>query len=91
MDHTTGFTRDEIIELCAHVHAVNETAAEAEKITWPPILGLYKSVVVALTCLRRNGIFNLLNFGLSMDTWNLGWTPGAISAAALRRLPWPCR
>jgi hypothetical protein len=37
------------------------------------------------------GIVNLLNFGLSMDTWNLGWTPGSISAAALRRLPWPCR
>jgi hypothetical protein len=37
------------------------------------------------------GIVNLLSFGLSMDTWNLGWAPGSISAAELRQLPWPCR
>ncbi len=30
MYHTTGFTRDEIVELCARVHAVNEAAAESE-------------------------------------------------------------
>ena len=54
MYHTTGFTRDEIIDLCARVHAVNEAAAESEKVTWPPILGLFTSVVVTLTYLRRN-------------------------------------
>ena len=56
MYHTTGFTRDEIIELCAHVHAVNEAAAESEKVAWPPILGLFMSVVATLTYLRRNRI-----------------------------------
>ena len=54
MYHTTGFTRDEIVELCAHVHAVNEAAVEPKKVTWPPILGLFMSVVVTLTYLRRN-------------------------------------
>ena len=54
--HTTGFTRDEIVELCAHVHAVNEAAGESEKVAWPPILGLFMSVVVTLTYLRRNRI-----------------------------------
>ena len=56
MYHTTGFTRDEIVELCAHVHADNEAAAKSEKVTWPPILGLFLSVVVTLTYLRRNRI-----------------------------------
>jgi hypothetical protein len=56
MYHTTGFTREEIVELCAHVHAVNEAAAESEKITWPPILGLFMSVVITLTYLRRNRV-----------------------------------
>jgi hypothetical protein len=49
MYHTTGFTRDEIVGLCARVHAVNEAAAESDKVTWPPILGLFTSVVVTLT------------------------------------------
>ncbi len=56
MYHTTGFARDEIVELCAHVHAVNEAVAESEKVTWPPILGLFRSVVVTLTYLRRNRV-----------------------------------
>ena len=56
MYHTTGFRRDEIVELCAHVHAVNEAAVEPKKVTWPPILGLFMSVVVTLTYLRRNRI-----------------------------------
>ena len=48
--------RAEIVELCAHVHAVNEAAAESEKVAWPPILRLFTSVVVTLTYLRRNRI-----------------------------------
>jgi hypothetical protein len=44
MYHTTGFTRDEIVELCARVRAVNEAATKSEKVTWPPILGLFTSV-----------------------------------------------
>jgi hypothetical protein len=55
MYHTTGFTRDEIVELCALVHAVNEAATKSEKVTCPPILGLFTSVVVTLTYLRRTG------------------------------------
>ena len=50
MYNTTGFTRDEIIELCVMINA-----AELEPGTklWPPILGLFRSVVVALTYMRR--------------------------------------
>jgi hypothetical protein len=33
---------------------VNEAATKPEKVTWPPILGLFMSVVVTLTYLRRN-------------------------------------
>jgi hypothetical protein len=40
----------------AQVHAVNKAATEPEKITWPPILGLFMSVVVTLTSLRRNRV-----------------------------------
>jgi hypothetical protein len=56
MYHTTGFTRDGIVELCARVHALNEAPVESEKVTWPPILGLFTSVIVTLTYLRRNRI-----------------------------------
>jgi hypothetical protein len=49
MYHTTGFKKDDIIELCALIHT-------ADRDGWPPILGLFKSVVVALTYLRRNHV-----------------------------------
>jgi hypothetical protein len=64
------FTRDEIVDLCARVHAVNEAAAEAEKVTWPPILGLFTSVVVTLTYLRRNRIQAEIgeSYGVSQST-----------------------
>jgi hypothetical protein len=70
MYHTTGFRRDEIVELCAHVHAVNEAADESEKTTWPPILGLFRSVVVTLTYLRRNRIQAEIgeSYGVSQST-----------------------
>jgi len=70
MYHTTGFTRDEIVDLCARVHAVNEAAAESEKVTWPPILGLFISVVVTLTYLRRNRIQAEIgeSYGVSQST-----------------------
>ena len=70
MYHTTGFTRDEIVELCARVHAVNKAAAESEKSTWPPILGLFTSVVVTLTYLRRNRIQAEIgeSYGVSQST-----------------------
>jgi hypothetical protein len=49
---------------------VNEAAAESEKITWPPILGLFMSVVVTLTYLRRNRIQAEIgeSYGVSQST-----------------------
>jgi hypothetical protein len=53
MYNTTGFTRDEIVELCTMINA-----AELDHGTqlWPPILGLFRSTVVALTYMRRNRV-----------------------------------
>lgn len=70
MYHTTGFTRDQIVELSARVYAVNEKAKESDKVTWPPILGLFKSVVVALTYVRRNRVQAEIgeSFGVSQPT-----------------------
>ena len=53
MYHTTGFTIDQITELCS---LVDEACAVSGERPWPPILGLYKSAVVALTYLRRNRV-----------------------------------
>ena len=48
---TTGFSEDEIIELCALIYADEENY---DIDPWPPSLGLFKSVVIALTYMRRN-------------------------------------
>jgi hypothetical protein len=53
MYHTIGFTEDEIIDLCALIYA-NEEDCDIDP--WPPSLGLYKSVVIALTYMRRNRV-----------------------------------
>jgi hypothetical protein len=53
MYHTTGFSTDDITELCAVVHA---TGLRPGRDGYPPILNLFKSVVVALTYLRRNHV-----------------------------------
>ena len=53
MYHTTGFAKDEIVDLCALVYA-NEENCDIDP--WPPSLGLYKSVVIALTYMRRNRV-----------------------------------
>jgi hypothetical protein len=52
MYHTTGFSRDNIVDLCALIYS--EIGDEMH--TWPPILGLFKSVVVTLTYMRRNRV-----------------------------------
>lgn len=52
MYHTTGLDKAEILDLCEIVHR----EAAVEERTWPPILGLYKSVMVTLTYLRRNRV-----------------------------------
>ncbi len=53
MYHTTGFTKDEIVDLCALIYA-NEEDCDIDP--WPLSLGLYKSVVIALTYMRRNHV-----------------------------------
>jgi len=53
MYHATGFTRDEIIDLCAMIRSAGLESGESH---WPPILGLFSSVVVTLTYLRRNRV-----------------------------------
>ena len=67
MYNTTGFTRDEIVELCAMVNA-----AELDHGTqlWPPILGLFRSTVAALTYMRRNRVQAEIaeSFGVSQPT-----------------------
>jgi hypothetical protein len=50
--HTTGLHKAEILDLC---EMINKEATADEQV-WPPILGLYKSVVVALTYMRRNRV-----------------------------------
>jgi len=51
--HTTGLTRNQIRDLCA---LVNAAAESMDAKPWPPILGLYQSVVVALSYMRRNRV-----------------------------------
>jgi hypothetical protein len=66
MYHTTGFSRERIVDLCAVIH--HETVNDRRP--WPPILGLFTSVVVALTYLRRNRVQAELaeTYGVSQST-----------------------
>lgn len=52
MYHTTGLAREQIVEVCALVYHGTTSGERA----WPPILGLFKSVIVNLTYLRRNRV-----------------------------------
>src|SRR5882757_9767969 len=52
MYHTTGLTVEQIVDLCTLV----DMDATGEQCNWPPSLGLFNSVVVALTYMRRNRI-----------------------------------
>jgi len=65
--HTTGLAKDDIVELCVLVRAA---AVDSPEHVWPPILGLFKSVVVALTYMRRNRVQVELAdaFGVSQST-----------------------
>ena len=67
MYYTTGFTKDEIIGLCAMIRAAE---LEPGINHWPPILGLFKSTVVALTYMRRNRAQAEIgeSFGVSQST-----------------------
>jgi hypothetical protein len=53
MYHTTGFSKDQIRDLCALTHAASQGM---DKEPWPPVLGLYRAVIVALTYMRRNRV-----------------------------------
>jgi DDE superfamily endonuclease len=66
MYSTTGFSRDGIVDLCAMIHA--ETMDDRQP--WPPILGLFRSVTVALTYMRRNRVQAELaeTYGVSQPT-----------------------
>jgi hypothetical protein len=65
--HTTGFSKDEITELCALVHASGMSSGGDG---YPPILSLFKSVVVTLTYLRRHHVQQELAefYGVSQST-----------------------
>ena len=67
MYHTTGFIRDDIVELCA---VVESAELEPDVNHWPPILGLFNSMVVTLAYLRRNRAQAELAeaFGVSQST-----------------------
>lgn len=51
MYHTTGFTRDELIDICM---LITFAERDPDSATWPPCLGLLNSVVATLTYLRHN-------------------------------------
>jgi hypothetical protein len=53
MYHTTGFAKDQILDLCSRTYS---HTAGMQKPPWPPILGLYRAVVITLTYLRRNRV-----------------------------------
>jgi hypothetical protein len=52
MYHTTGFTRAEVTEIAVMINAIDLEPGTG----WPPILGLFKSLVVTLTYMRRNRV-----------------------------------
>jgi len=63
---TTGLHPSEILDICERIH---RSARESDR-TWPPILGLYGSVVVTLAYLRRNRVQEELaeSFSVSQST-----------------------
>ena len=67
MYDSTGFTRNEITDLCAMIRLEE---LEPGINYWPPILGLFRSVTVALTYMRRNRVQAELaeTYGVSQPT-----------------------
>ena len=51
MYHTTGFDREDILDLCIRINSV-ERGPDGPK--WPKCLGLFKSVTATLTYMRHN-------------------------------------
>ena len=67
MNHITGLARDEVIDLCV---LINSTDREPSALKWPPILGLFRSVMVTLTYMRHNRTQAEIgeSFGVSQPT-----------------------
>ncbi|WP_226351169.1 transposase family protein [Pseudonocardia sp. ICBG601] len=87
MYYTTGFRRDEIQDLAALVHKQDQRNATGLRRPWPPILGLFWSVVITLAYLRGNRVQWELaeTYGVSQSTVSraiAGVTP--LLAQALR-------
>jgi len=51
MYHTTGFTHDELIDICLLIASAEHASDSAR---WPPCLGLLNSVAATLAYLRHN-------------------------------------
>ena len=66
MHLTTGLSRDRIVELCELIHRHGGDEGRNR----PPVLGLFKSVVVTLAYLRRNRVQQELaeTYGVSQPT-----------------------
>ncbi|WP_226360789.1 transposase family protein [Pseudonocardia sp. ICBG1142] len=87
MYYATGFRRDEIQDLAALVHEQDQRNATGLRRPWPPILGLFWSVVITLAYLRGNRVQWELaeTYGVSQSTVSraiAGVTP--LLAQALR-------
>lgn len=67
MYHTTGLSRDEIEELCS---LICSAGVASDNKSWPPSIGLFKSVVITLTYMRRNRVQEELaeTYGTSQST-----------------------
>jgi DDE superfamily endonuclease len=67
MYHTAGFTRAQVEELCGLIRVESQSSS---KKVWPPVLGLFTSVVVTLRYLRRNRVQVELaeTYGVSQPT-----------------------
>ena len=67
MYYTTGFSRDQITDLCEAVH---RESANGKNVPWPPCLGLFRAVAVTLTYMRRNRVQDELaeTYGVSQST-----------------------
>ncbi len=67
MYHTTGLDRADIVDLAIRVQ---RHCSSIPGHSWPPRLGLYKSLVVALTYLRRNRVQAEIaeTYGVSQST-----------------------
>nr|WP_255676132.1 transposase [Pseudonocardia sp. ICBG1142] len=87
MYYTTGFRRDEIQDLVAIVYEQDQRDATEARLSWPPVLGLFWSVVITLAYLRGNRVQWELaeTYGVSQSTVSraiTGVTP--LLAQALR-------